>query len=226
MRHDGARAAAILAFGMAAAVAAYPAGMAVVARGMPDIGGLALVVVAIRLAERLARLVALSKGQEARVARMTRRVAIALGLVLFAMFAFRRWYAFAAAGLVVALALELALAWMRAGRLRWREAIAATALGALVLLALVMPVVVDWLPNLGAHDYGSAYAAYRKPPQVLLDQLGDWVGLLPALCALASAAFLWAHSKDRRLLRVTLGQAAVAAFLFLRIRRPISIIST
>ncbi len=220
LRRDGARAAAILAFGMAAAVAAYPAGMAVVARGMPDIGGLALVVVAIRLAERLARLVALSKGQEARVARMTRRVAIALGLVLFAMFAFRRWYAFAAAGLVVALALELALAWMRAGRLRWREALAATALGALVLLALVMPVVVDWLPNLGAHDYGSAYAAYRKPPQVLLDQLGDWVGLLPALCALASAAFLWAHSKDRRLLRLTLGQAAVAAFLFLRIQTP------
>jgi hypothetical protein len=153
------RATAILAFAMVAVFAAYPTGMGVVSRGMPDVGGLALVVVAIRLAERLARLLALPDGQEARVARTTRRVAIALALVLFAMFAFRRWYAFAAAGLVAALALELALAWVREGHLRWREALAAAAVGALVLLALAMPDVVDWLPNLSAHNYGSAYAA-------------------------------------------------------------------
>ena len=38
---------------------------------------------------------------------MIRRVAIALALTLYAMFAFRRWYAFAAAGIVVMLALEV-----------------------------------------------------------------------------------------------------------------------
>jgi hypothetical protein len=215
------RATAILAFGIAAVFAAYPTGMAVAARGMPDVGGLALVVIAIRLAERLARLIALPHGHDARVARMTRRVATALALVLFAMFAFRRWYAFAAAGLVAALAVELALArWNARAAFRWREALTAGALGALVLLALAMPVVVGWLPNLSAHDYGSAYAAYRKPPRVLLSQLADWVGLLPALAAAASAAFLWARSKDRRLLRLTLGQAALAALIFLRIQTP------
>ena len=45
---------ALLALGIAAAFAAYPAGMAVAARGMPDVGGIVLVVGALRLAGRLA----------------------------------------------------------------------------------------------------------------------------------------------------------------------------
>ena len=207
--------------GVAAVCAAYPAGMAVAARGMPDIGGLVLTVCALRLAERLARLLALPKGHDARVARMTRRVAVTLALTLFAMFAFRRWYAFAAAGVAAMLAVEIALiGWRRGAASRWRDAAVAAGLSALTLLALASPVIVDWLPNLAAHDYGSAYAAYRKTPEVFLRQLADWVGLLPALAALAGAAFLWARSHDKRLLRLTIGGSGVAAALFLRIQTP------
>ena len=49
----------VLALGVAAVFVAYPAAMAVAARGMPDVGGLVLVVCALKLAERLARLLAL-----------------------------------------------------------------------------------------------------------------------------------------------------------------------
>ena len=108
---------AILALGVVAVFVAYPAGIAVAARGMPDVGGIALVVGALRLADRLARLVALRKGHDARIARMTRRVALALALALFAMFAFRRWYAFAAAAVVAALAVEVAIVWCARRRL-------------------------------------------------------------------------------------------------------------
>ena len=211
----------ILGFSVAATFVAYPAAMAVAARGMPDVGGLVLTVCALRLAERLARLLALGPGHEARIAPMTRRVALALALTLFAMFAFRRWYALAAAGIAVMLAIEVALIAFRArARFRWKDAAAALALGVLVLLALSSPVIVDWLPNLGAHDYAQSYAAYRKPPDVFLHELGDWVGLLPALAALSGAAWLWTRSADRRLLRLTLGSAAIAAALFLRIQTP------
>ena len=82
------------------------------------------------------------------------------------------------------------------------------------------PVLVDWAPNFGAHDYANTYAGYRKPPDVFLRELGDWVGLVPALAALAGAAFLWARSRDKRLLRLTLGAAAVAGALFLRVQTP------
>jgi hypothetical protein len=210
-----------LALGVAAVLIAYPAAMAVAARGMPDVGGLVLVVCALRLAERLARLLAMRERHDARVAPMIRRVAVALALTLYAMFVFRRWYAFAAAGIVVVLALEVgSIALARGARFRWKDAITAAALGALTLLALLSPVLVDWAPNLSAHDYGDSYAGYRKPPDVFLRELGDWVGMIPALAALAGAAFLWARSRDRRLLRLTLGASAVAGALFLRIQTP------
>ncbi len=180
-----------LVLGVAAVFVAYPAAMAVAARGMPDVGGLALAVCALRLAERLARLLALPEGRDARIAPMTRHVALALALTMFAMFAFRRWYAFAAAGIAIVLAIEVAsIALARGVRFRWKDAVAAAALGLLTLLALISPVIVDWLPNLSAHDYASAYAAYRKPLALLLRELSDWVGLMPALAALAGAAFL------------------------------------
>jgi hypothetical protein len=213
--------AAMLSFGVAAVFVAYPAAMAVAARGMPDVGGLVLVVCALKLAERLATLLALRQGPDARVQPMTRRVAVALALTLYAMFAFRRWYAFAAAGIVVMLALEVSsIALRRGARFRWRDAVAAAALGTLTLLALLSPILVDWAPNFSAHDYARTYAGYRKPPDVFLRELGDWVGLIPALAALAGAAFLWARSRDKRLLRLTLGTAAIAAALFLRIQTP------
>jgi hypothetical protein len=211
----------VLPLGVAVVFVAYPAAMAVAARGMPDVGGLVLVVCALRLAERLARLLALRQGLGARVEAMTRRVAIALALTFYAMFVFRRWYAFAAAGIVVMLALEIGpIALKRGAHFLWKDAVAAGALGALTLLALLSPVLMDWVPNFGAHDYAHTYAGYRKPPDVFLRELGDWVGLIPALVALAGAAFLWARSPDKRLLRLTLGATVVAGALFLRIATP------
>jgi hypothetical protein len=213
--------AAVLALGVAAVFVAYPAAIAVAARGMPDVGGLVLFVCALRLAERLSRLLALPQDHAAQVGPMIRRVAIALALSLYAMFAFRRWYAFAGVGIIVMLALEVgAIALRRGALIRWKDAVAAAALGALTLLALLSPVLIDWAPNFGAHDYARTYAGYRKPPDVFLRELGDWVGLIPALVALAGAALLWRHSRDKRLLRLTLGAAGIAAALFLRIATP------
>ena len=189
----------VLALGAAAVFVAYPAAMAVAARGMPDVGGLVLVVCALKLAERLARLLALRQGLGAHVEPMIRRVALALALTLYAMFVFRRWYAFAAAGIVVMLALELgSIALKRGARFRWKDAVTAAAIGALTLLALLSPVLIDWAPNFGAHDYAQTYAGYRKPPDVFVHELGDWVGLIPALFGLAGAAFLWARSRNKR----------------------------
>ena len=156
----------VLALGVAAVFVAYPAAIAVAARGMPDVGGLVLVVCALKLAERLARLLALRQGRDARVEPMIRRVAVALALTLYAMFAFRRWYAFAAAGIVVMLALEVgSIALARGARFRWKDAVAAAALGALTLLALLSPVLVDWAPNLSAHDYGARPTPAIASPQ-------------------------------------------------------------
>jgi hypothetical protein len=212
---------AIAGLAVCAAFAAYPTGMAVVARGMPDIGGLVLVVASLRLSDRLARLLALPGGHDARVGQLVRRVSLALALCLFGMFLFRRWYAFAAVGVLAMLALEAVfLAVRRGAKFRWREAISAAALGGLVLLALGAPVLIDWLPDPGAHDYVTIYAAYRKEPSVVGAELFDWCGAALLGAAVCCAILLGVRSSDRRLLRLTCGSTLIAALLFLRVQSP------
>ena len=212
---------ALLGLSALAVFAAYPTGLAVVARGMPDIGGLVLVVAALRLADRLARLLALPAGHDERVGRLARRVTFALALCLFAMFLFRRWYAFAAVGVVAMLAVELvSLALRRRARFRWRDATSVAAFGGLVLLALAAPILIDWLPNLGAHDYVTIYAAYRKEPSVVVAELFDWYGAALLCVALCCIIVLALRSRDGRLLRLTCGSTLIAALLFLRVQSP------
>jgi hypothetical protein len=211
----------VLALAACAALVSYPTGMAVVARGMPDIGGLVLVVAALRLCDRLARLLALPSGHDARVGQFLRRVVLALALCLFGMFLFRRYYAFAAVGIVAMLALEVALlAAKRRASFRWRQTISAAALGALSLLALSAPVLIDWLPDPGAHDYATIYAAYRKELSVFVSEICDWYGAALLVAAACCAIFLAIRSPDSRLLRLTCGSCAISALLFLRIQSP------
>ncbi|MGO8800901.1 MAG: hypothetical protein ACLQJL_17665 [Roseiarcus sp.] len=213
--------AAILALAVFTVFAAYPTGMAVVARGMPDIGGLVLVVAALRLADRLARLLALPAGQDARIGQLARLITLALALCLFGMFLFRRWYAFAAVGVLAMLMFEAALlVARRRADFRWREAISAAALGGLALLALGAPILIDWLPNPGAHDYVTIYAAYRKEPSVVVAELFDWYGAALLGVAVCCAIFLGLRSGDRRLLRLTCGSTLIAAALFLGVQSP------
>ena len=212
---------AVLALGAAAAFAAFPTGVAVLARGMPDIGGLVFYVAALRLAERLLRLLVLPPGHAARVGRLARRVALALALCAFAMILFRRWYAFAALGVGATLAAEVGvLAWRRGRRFRWREAIQAASIGLFSGLVYLSPAIVAWLPNPAAHDYTALYAAYRKPNAVFAAELLAWCGAAVPLAAAFGAALLFARSTDRRLLRLTIGAAAIAAAAFLQVQTP------
>lgn len=211
---------AAFVFALAAVAAAYPFGIVVAARGMPDIGGLALVVLALRLAEKLAQALALPSGHDSRLRKIIAKLAFALALTLFAMFLFRRWYAFAALGLAVALGFELALAaWRGAKVFRWRGAALGAAVGALTLTALLAPVLADWLPNPAAHDYALMYAAYRKTNAMLATVVGDWCGFAPLALALGGGLFVMARGGGR-FARMAFVSGPVAAALFLRVQSP------
>jgi len=189
---------------------------------MPDIGGLALYVVALRIAEKLARALSLGAGHDARVRSIVRKLSFALALTLFAMFLFRRWYAFAALSMIAAFAAEIfVVALRRRKTFRWREAALAAAIGVLTLIALLAPVLVDWLPNPAAHDYTKMYAAYRKTNAVLAEVVGDWCGFGVLALAVVGAAFVLARSGRRgRLARLAFVAAPLSAMLFLRVQSP------
>ena len=209
----------VLALAAFTAFAAYPTGMAITARGMPDIGGLVLFVASLQLSARLARLLALGPGHDARVGAMVRRVALALALCLYAMFLFRRWYIFAGVGVTAMLGIEV-VALARGARFRWREAVMAAALAGLTLFALAAPVLIDWLPDPAAHDYVQIYAAYRRDAAVFAAQIFDWWGLGVLVLAVGAAMLLFVVSRQARLLRLTVGSAVLAALLFLRVQTP------
>jgi hypothetical protein len=211
----------IFALAIVAVAAAYPTGIAVAARGMPDIGGLALYVFALRLADRLARALSLPRGHEETVRRLVGRLASALALTFFAMFLFRRWYGFAVLGVSAMLALEVAAAALwRGPNFRWRDSIHAASIGTLMLIGLMSPVFVDWSQNPAAHDYASIYAAYRKPTPIFLGLIGDWFGWAILAFATLGAAVFFARSRQGRIGRLTLGAAAIAAALFLSVQTP------
>ena len=118
------------------------------------------------------------------------------------------------------LAIEVGSVALADARLSLEDAVAAAALGFLALLALLSPVIVDWLPNLGAHDYAPAYAAYRKPPDVFLRQLGDWVGLIPALAAAGRRGVSLGALDGPAPVAAHAGQRGDRRALFLRIQTP------
>ena len=119
---------------------AYPAAMAVAARGMPDVGGLVLTVCALRLAERLARLLALRQGHDASdraddpPGRLGAGADAICDVRLPALVRVRRGGNSDHAGDRG----RLDRAQTRA-RFRWKDAAVAAALGVLTLLALVEP---------------------------------------------------------------------------------------
>ena len=192
---------------------AAPGLASLIAMGMPDIGGVALTVLALELARRLAlRLSEQNAGAP---------IALAVQLVatLFLMFLFRRWYLFASAGVATALSLELA-ALAFAGRLRRRELLTAGAAAGLVGLALSAPVAIVWLNDLQSHDYALIYAGYNYGLSTLLTYFGDLYGVAILALAGCACATLFAIRLDNAPLRLTLVASLTAAALQLRVQSP------
>ncbi len=202
-----------VATGLACLVA--PGAITAVAFGMPDLGGVALVVLALALSDRL--LAALEFPSQ-RAEKAAIKAAVRLAATLFAMFLFRRWYLFAAAGIGAALALELAF---RARRIKNLRAVAVSAAaGAAALAVFSAPVALAWLGDWRSHDYAAIYAGYNYDVAELLRRFGAWYGLAPAAAAIFAAGVLAFVDPGNRPLRLTIVSCLVAGALQLRVQSP------
>jgi len=192
---------------------------------MPDIGGVVVFVGGILLVWRLAEVVAMS-GAGVRVwppDGAVVRTSLAVGLVLCAMFLFRRWYVFAAAGAGVGGALLIGYdIWRRRDErqlILGRAVIAAVVVGATVL-SLLAWVMFEWARDLEGHRYSSLYSSYARPLDAVAKSFVSTFGVGVLSVALSFYVMGRSLRLDGRLLFVVVTASIVSAALFLQVQGP------
>lgn len=192
---------------------------------MPDIGGVFITIAALLLACRLSRIVGQGIGRTNpwRLPPELVSASIGLGVLLSAMFLFRRWYIFSAAGIVLAGLLALSYDFLRNKQQRVDVLRAATSAAILVATAafpLLSLVLFDWASSIEAHDYASLYSAYAWPLSEDLDLFLRYFGVVVPILSILMLVLALFLKLDRRLLFFVAVPSVVGALLFRQVQSP------
>ena len=198
---------------------------------MPDIGGVALVVLTLFLAHDIIVLLAAPAAPAAPAAarlsgpelvRLT-RLSLALGGLLCMMAFFRRWYVFAAVGVCAASLLLICWEFVtnRAARQRMRRNvhIPVILIGA-SSLTFISWLLIDWSAKPTQHSYADLYASYAYDLRINLSQFFVAFGFIPPALALLAVLWSWVAAPERRLLLLLLISTAVSCGLFMLVQSP------
>jgi hypothetical protein len=192
---------------------------------MPDIGGVALFIAALLASSALIDAVVDQADYERpwHISINILRTSISLGVLLSLMFVFRRWYVFAAAGIVCSLSTLLVVEVFRS-RALWKvvlfRSVASGLFAVFAALPLLCWILFVWSHDIGQHDYSTLYAAYKHP---LSDEarlfLGRF-GLIPLVLCIIGGIFFYRVGGARRLLFLLAVSTCIACVLFLYIQSP------
>lgn len=200
---------------------------------MPDIGGVIFLVVALLCANKVTSEIVLNPGQSEPliVSAELLRSSLALGILIGLLFLFRRWYAFAIAGISVSCILVIMLETWRKLRFCNGERIfqlkiivlrtlAAAAIATFAATPFLSWILFDWVGHLGQHDYSSLYSSYQVPLAEDARRFVSAFGLLiPAICVV-SVICLYRFCSNRGLLFILVITSMVAVLLFFRVQSP------
>lgn len=210
----------------ATALLAFPPFLGTVLLLMPDIGGVAAMVIAVFAAAGILEKFAEGSPQRHEDGRLRSELltySLILGCVLAFMFVFRRWYVFFAAGVLLALAIRIPLraylarqAWPAfAGRLILVACAAATA----ALSILVWPLSL-WAINPAEHNYATLYSSYDFPFSHTGSRLLHIFGLANLAVALAGLVALAWSTRRSEAFNTLLISSVSAVVLFLMVQAP------
>ena len=193
-----------------------PGAIVAVTFGMPDIGGVALVVLALHLGDRL--VTALTLSRSGRRGDGNRRGAQVGGgsvcdvpvspLVSVCSHGRGNGDCFGDCG-------HSAPRW-KCGPCCLRHLRA----GAAALGLLASPVIITWLADWRSHDYLLIYSGYNYDLSELLRRFGEWYGWGVAVAALAASAILFRLNPENRPLRLTIVSGIIAGALQLHVQSP------
>lgn len=210
----------------ATALLAFPPFLATVLLLMPDIGGVAAMVIAVFAAAGILEKFATVDPQCPEDRRLLSGLvanSLVLGCTLAFMFVFRRWYVFFAAGVLLALAIRIPLL-ARLARLPWpvfagRSLLVACAAATAALFILVWPLSL-WALNPAEHDYATLYSSYDFPLSHTANKLLHSHGLANLVVALAGLVVLGWSNRRSEAFNTLLISSVSAAALFLMVQTP------
>lgn len=192
---------------------------------MPDIGGVVLYVFALLCAVELVRAIAGPRGGAPwrGASQALLLSSISLALLLSLMFVFRRWYAFAAFGIVMSLAVLVIFEWLRAGQ--HRAGVAARAgSAALFSIYTALPLLCwfafAWLRDGSAHDYGNLYQSYGYSLAEDVESFGAYFGLAAAVLCVVGGIAAYVRGGEKRLFFILAFSTAAACAAFLGVQSP------
>jgi hypothetical protein len=192
---------------------------------MPDIGGVALVVIALFLATDVISLIVTPTTAEQRSPDLARlaRLCLALGGLLCLMVFFRRWYVFAAVGICAA-GLVL-ICWEAAANREARQRIVGHLHIPVILitasaLTFISWLLIDWSAQPGQHNYADLYASYAFGFKVNHRLFSVAFGLIPPALALLGLLWTGIVAQERRLLWLLVLSTAISCLLFMQVQSP------
>jgi hypothetical protein len=148
---------------------------------------------------------------------------LALGVLFSLMFLFRRWYVFAAVGIIVSCSAILIVD-VGLNRLYLTKIIRRVFFASIVFSFAALPyfswIGFDWFSNLNQHDYGQLYSSYKNSATADIFRLMAVFGLAVVFLVVATAVGLYRSCANRRLLLMLVFSTFVAGFLFLRVQSP------
>lgn len=189
---------------------------------MPDIGGVALLILALLVAHHLIEYISGSKGGIIVSADLV-KLGVVFGFLLSAMFLFRRWYVFGAVGIVTASALILLWEFFRSAGIkrailsRCLMASASMGVGAIPFLCWVL---FNWSHDLAGHDYSNLYSSYKNTLQYDLNYFVSAFGVVPPIIAFLAFIILLNIGGNKKLIFLLVFSGTVSAILFLHVQSP------
>lgn len=192
---------------------------------MPDIGGVVLFVAALLYASSLMKAIANEpeNTNSWKTSADLLRSSLGLGILFSLMFLFRRWYIFAAIGIVCScitlISIEL---WIK--RKYFRNIVQRLSVAFVFIAFSALPflswVLFDWSHNIGQHDYSNLYSSYKNSLSNELYRFVSVFGLVtPALC-IVFMILVRRLNPDRYLLFILVTSSLVASLLFLQVQSP------
>ncbi|WP_163000734.1 hypothetical protein [Pseudomonas viridiflava] len=191
---------------------------------MPDVGGVILVVGALLSASNLIDALRQrgNPGQDWQVTAALFRSSISVGVLFSLMFIFRRWYVFAAAGIVCSLSLLVLIEVLLARGFRKVmifRAIASAILMAFAALPFLCWILFVWARDFGQHDYANLYSSYKFSSDHDARVFWQWLGVTPILCLIGGGLFCF-FGKARRLFFLLSVSTLISCVLFLHVQSP------